>query len=222
MASAVRRLCDEAIWLTAGRLVAQGRPRSSWAEYESQATLETRRRTPVARPVLRTPTGVELRVNENRFGSLGLEITNVRVLDSRGRPVDAIDSAEAFASRSSTSPPALSRRLSLAFHSARADQVVCYGHVPRSAGVTLPTSWAVAVLPCKIERLDLAGGQYFVDVGVYERSWAYAYDYHGRSTRLRSTLRQLAKVCCTRPATGSLNTFRPLANGRPRKYRTSP
>ena len=30
----------------------------------------------------------------------------------------------------------------------------------------------------KLARLDLNGGDYFVDVGVYERDWAYAYDYH--------------------------------------------
>jgi len=28
------------------------------------------------------------------------------------------------------------------------------------------------------DRLDLVGGQYYVNVGVYERNWAYAYDYH--------------------------------------------
>ncbi len=29
-----------------------------------------------------------------------------------------------------------------------------------------------------IERLDLRGGEYFVDVGIYEKNWEYAYDYH--------------------------------------------
>jgi lipopolysaccharide transport system ATP-binding protein len=29
-----------------------------------------------------------------------------------------------------------------------------------------------------IERVDLVGGSYFVDVGIYEAAWAYAYDYH--------------------------------------------
>jgi len=30
----------------------------------------------------------------------------------------------------------------------------------------------------RLERLDLARGHYFVDVGIYEQHWAYAYDYH--------------------------------------------
>jgi lipopolysaccharide transport system ATP-binding protein len=36
-----------------------------------------------------------------------------------------------------------------------------------------------------IDRLDLAGGQYFVDVGVYQKDWAYAYDFHWRAYPLR-------------------------------------
>jgi len=28
------------------------------------------------------------------------------------------------------------------------------------------------------ERLDLIGGQYYVNVGVHESNWTYAYDYH--------------------------------------------
>ena len=27
-------------------------------------------------------------------------------------------------------------------------------------------------------QLDLRPGDYFVDVGIYEREWRYAYDYH--------------------------------------------
>jgi lipopolysaccharide transport system ATP-binding protein len=29
-----------------------------------------------------------------------------------------------------------------------------------------------------IEHLDLIGGRYYVDVGVYRSDWSYAYDYH--------------------------------------------
>jgi lipopolysaccharide transport system ATP-binding protein len=29
-----------------------------------------------------------------------------------------------------------------------------------------------------LDRLDLEPGSYRVDVGVYERDWAYVYDYH--------------------------------------------
>jgi lipopolysaccharide transport system ATP-binding protein len=34
------------------------------------------------------------------------------------------------------------------------------------------------VMILDIERLDLSGGEYFVDVGIYKKNWEYAYDYH--------------------------------------------
>jgi lipopolysaccharide transport system ATP-binding protein len=30
----------------------------------------------------------------------------------------------------------------------------------------------------ELYRVDLRAGAYFVDVGLYERNWEYAYDYH--------------------------------------------
>jgi len=29
-----------------------------------------------------------------------------------------------------------------------------------------------------LQRIDLAGGRYFVDVGIFEHQWAFGYDYH--------------------------------------------
>jgi lipopolysaccharide transport system ATP-binding protein len=29
-----------------------------------------------------------------------------------------------------------------------------------------------------IDRLDLVGGKYFVNVGIYKQDWSYAYDFH--------------------------------------------
>jgi len=30
----------------------------------------------------------------------------------------------------------------------------------------------------QIERLDLADGRYFVEVGIFPQDWSFAYDYH--------------------------------------------
>jgi hypothetical protein len=32
-----------------------------------------------------------------------------------------------------------------------------------------------------VERVDLARGSYWVDVGVYRHDWSYAYDYHSKT-----------------------------------------
>ena len=43
--------------------------------------------------------------------------------------------------------------------------------------VTVQGAGSVALT---FDRLDLNGGEYHIDVGVYRHDWAYAYDYHWR------------------------------------------
>jgi len=90
----VRQLCDHVVWLAAGRMAAHGAADAVIRQYESEMNAETRRRTPHAHPPARTPYGAELRVNENRFGSLELEIVAVRLLNAAGLIVSELDRGE--------------------------------------------------------------------------------------------------------------------------------
>jgi lipopolysaccharide transport system ATP-binding protein len=47
-----------------------------------------------------------------------------------------------------------------------------------SSGLTLPTLHGDGTISLHLDRLDLVGARYYVNVGAYEREWAYAYDYH--------------------------------------------
>jgi uncharacterized protein YndB with AHSA1/START domain len=38
--------------------------------------------------------------------------------------------------------------------------------------------WGPEGVSCPGAEVDLRPGSYFVDVGIYEREWQYAYDYH--------------------------------------------
>jgi lipopolysaccharide transport system ATP-binding protein len=42
----------------------------------------------------------------------------------------------------------------------------------------MPTLQGQGLISLRLDRLDLVGGRYFLDVGVYEQNWEYAYDYH--------------------------------------------
>jgi lipopolysaccharide transport system ATP-binding protein len=46
------------------------------------------------------------------------------------------------------------------------------------AGIILPIVHGAGHVVLYLERLDLVGGRFFVDVGAYEKEWTYAYDYH--------------------------------------------
>ena len=83
----VKAICDRVIWLRDGKIAAFGEPQSVVDKYERAMLLETERRRQAGVPVRRTQGGRELRIDENRKGSLEMEIANVQFQDTRGLPV---------------------------------------------------------------------------------------------------------------------------------------
>jgi lipopolysaccharide transport system ATP-binding protein len=177
-ANSIQQLCDEALWLRRGKFVAYGPADVVARQYVEEMSAETRRRTPATQPALRTPTGAELRVNENRFGSMEMEIVAVRLLDPAGFPVTELDSGAPLRVEIEYLAPEPVRAPIFGITISREDGFICYDTSTDTTDVHLPTVHGPGQITFHIERLDLIGEQYYVDVGVYEREWAYAYDYH--------------------------------------------
>jgi lipopolysaccharide transport system ATP-binding protein len=174
----IQRICDKVLWLRGGQLIAQGDPKMVVGKYVRAMTTETKKRTPILRSHVRTPTGNKLQTNNNRFGSLELEIFAVHLLDSDKLPITELDSGnplyieiEYLTSKHIKSPifgVAISDE----------DRQVCSSTNTIAAGITLPTLHGRGKVTLHLERLDLKGGHYYVSVGVYKSDWTYAYDYH--------------------------------------------
>ena len=177
-ATLVRDLCDKALWLRHGGVVAYGESDIVVGQYIAEMTAETQRRTPTQQPVITTPNGTELRINENRFGSLEMTISEVVLLNEMGI---------ADSQRQSGSP----QQITIHYHApepvaspiftvtiSREDGFICYDTSTAAAGIELPTVQGTGEISLYLERLDLIEGQYFVDVGIFEKAWAYAFDYH--------------------------------------------
>jgi lipopolysaccharide transport system ATP-binding protein len=177
-ANSIQQLCDEALWLRRGKLVAYGPADIVAGQYAEEMSAETRRRTPATRPVMRTSTGAELRVNENRFGSMEMEIVAVRLLDPAGFPVTELDSGDPLRVEIEYLAPDPIPEPIFGITVSREDGLVCYDTSTEASGTHLPTVHGPGQITFHIDRLDLIGEQYYVDVGIYEREWAYAYDYH--------------------------------------------
>jgi lipopolysaccharide transport system ATP-binding protein len=176
--SQAEQFCDEIIWLRSGTIVAQGTPEVIVGEYVAELASETRRRTPTKTPVLRTPSGTELRVNENRFGSMEMEISSVQFFDSAGLIVQKIAAGQplSISIEFKTSCPIQNPIFSISI--SRDDGFVCFDTNTSAQGLKLPTVDQNGQILLHLERLDLVGGKYFVDVGIYEKDFAYGYDYH--------------------------------------------
>lgn len=174
----IRKLCDRALWLRGGRLAEQGDADSVVEAYVAEMEAETRRHTPAAWPVRATATGGKLRVNENRFGSMELEIIAVRLLDGRGRAVTELRSGDPLCVEIQYSVPQRIEAPIFGVKITTEEDQVCADLSTAAAGVSLPALQDQGRITLQFQRLDLNGGQYYVDVGAYPRDWAYAYDYH--------------------------------------------
>ena len=174
----IRQLCDEALWLRAGRLVAYGDAETVVEQYVAQMAHETRRHTPAAQPSRPTSTGIALRVNENRFGSMELEIVAVHLRDQVGRLITELESGSALRVDIEYFAPHRIEAPHFSVTISCEDGQVCYDTNTTATGLALAALQGRGRIALQIERLDLNGGRYYIDVGAYERDWAYAYDYH--------------------------------------------
>jgi lipopolysaccharide transport system ATP-binding protein len=187
-ASLIREFCDKALWLSGGRLVMQGQAGLVVDHYVEEITAGARQTGEGSNDlgplpdVPSLPAGQnqqipKLAVGENRFGSLELKITAVRLLDSKGRPFDEFRSGDPL--RVEIDYLAARRILAPIFqvYIFQDDLVCCDLNTEGTELKAAQVEGAGRVSLC-LERFDLKQGRYFVDVGCYAQNWVYAYDYH--------------------------------------------
>jgi lipopolysaccharide transport system ATP-binding protein len=179
----VARECGRAVWLEAGRVRVIGEAEAVVAEYRDAMHSETRDRTPAPEDL---PGDLELR--RNRFGSQEATIEHVELRDGLRRPVSEMSSGGplevSFVVRTPPGRPVRSPIVGLTISRA-ADGTDCYDTNTANEGVLVPDIAGERRFTLLFERLDLIPGEYFIDVGVYEREWRYAFDYHWHVHPLR-------------------------------------
>jgi lipopolysaccharide transport system ATP-binding protein len=153
------------------------------AQYRDAVHSETRDRTPAPNG----PPG-ELELRRNRFGSQEATIEHVELRDGLGRPVVEMSSGGplevSFVVRTPPDRPVLAPIVGLTISRAT-DGIACYDTSTANEGVLLHDIAGERRFTLRFERLDLIPGEYFIDVGAYEREWRYAYDYHWHVHPLR-------------------------------------
>jgi len=168
----VERLCDRALWLKHGTVAAYGEPSVVSGQYAMEMRSQTQQRTPTM-PEKYTSAGTTLRVNENRFGSLDIEIEVVQLL-----PDPSIDSGDplsieiVYTNKSSIDSAIFNISIS------QADGKEILNVNTLNMGLPNIPLKDKGTLCLQIDRLEIAAGSYFVNVGVYEQNWSYAYDFH--------------------------------------------
>jgi len=172
----VERLCDEAVWLHQGRLMAQGGTRQVIDHYLNHVAAEEAQALGAEH---RQAEAAAAAGTAQRWGSRDIEITSVRLTDHAGQERYLYDAGEPCAIR-------------LAFRAARPvedpifgigvfrkDGVCCYGTNTAIDGLHLGKVAGEGEVGLAIHRLDLVEGEYLLDVAVHARD-GHPYDYHSR------------------------------------------
>jgi lipopolysaccharide transport system ATP-binding protein len=179
--SQIRRLCRKTLRLKKGAAIAFGDSEMVIGQYLAETEAETRKRTPQTGKVTVTTSGVELRPGKNRFGSLELKITGVRLLGRNGLPASELQSGDPMVVEIEYRTDALIQGPIFGVSIVTDSDTPCFDTSTAGTGQVLPSVQGEGRIRLRIERLDLNAGSYFLDVGVYEKDWAYAYDYHWHS-----------------------------------------
>lgn len=134
---------------------------------------------------------------ENRFGSMELEITDVRLLDASGFRASHLLRGEKLRIEIDyyANLPLPTPNFGVLIREAD-DSVLFDGHAPAD-GLGLDAVSGFGSVALDFDRLDLNTGLYHIDVGVCSHDWAYAYDYHWRAYPIR--------VWAASPAKGVVN-----------------
>ena len=172
----VERLCDEAVWLDGGRLLAHGRhPRG-------RRPLPRPRRArggAGARGRARAGRGARADRHRRRWGTREVEMTRVqlrrrrrpRALPLRDRRACTVRLA--FRAHRPVEDPVFGIGIF------RKDGVCCYGTNTAIDGLTFGKLDGEGEVTMAIEGLDLVEGEYLLDVAVHARD-GHPYDYHSR------------------------------------------
>lgn len=183
--SQIKQLCDEVVYLREGKLITRGDTEVVVGQYLADMGRENHRHTPENFPALISSTGIELKVHENRFGSMEMQISRVRLLDAKGHSIQELKSGELLQIEIEYAAPCAITSPAFGVTITREDDLICYDTSTAASQYLLPTLQGRGKVTLQVERLDLNRGLYHVNVGVYEPNGTYAFDYHWHVYSLR-------------------------------------
>lgn len=170
----VAEQCDRAVWLEGGvvRLHA-----------EAEAVIEAYREAMESETVARTPSvaagsdETELELGRNRLGSQEATIESVQIVVRppavEGGSGTFVEFKLGLLAQEEVAAPIVVVTIRRA-----EDAVVCVDLTSEASDFRVPNLSGRTEVTLTFDDLRLSAGEYVADVGLYERSWRYAYDLH--------------------------------------------
>jgi len=189
----IEDLCDEVIWLDAGKVRAHGLTADVIGQYRERVFMAKpmATATATAEPVLAghiagTVTGSDADKGTapraaHRTGQIQCALTDVSLYDERGRATADITSGDALVVGVSYQARQTLRRPIFSVGIFRDDGTKCYEAVTESDGLYLEEVRGAGALTVSFSDLNLMSGSYYIDAGVYAHDWEQAYDYRHKA-----------------------------------------
>jgi len=174
----VENFCDEVLWLQDGKVASKGNPKDTVTKYSSLMARETQKHTGLKKAAEKKSSHSNLILEKNRFGSLEAEITNVKILDSNGYATSVIHNGASLSVEIEYSSNKVIYSPIFGVDISQEDNMVYLSLNTISTGQAIDKIQNKGKITLHIERLDLNSGKYFLSVGIYEKNWSYAYDFH--------------------------------------------
>lgn len=170
----VRELCDDAVWLDQGRLKKIGCAEEVVRAYSEEALEETLRRTKA------DWLEGDNRVRPRRAGSREVELSSIEIISPGTTLLDELEYANPLEFQISYFAPAPVRDPVFFICISHDEGRIHFKASTDNVYHNIPLVEGHGKLHLKVRDLVLEPGEYYVDVGVYEKDWRYAYDYHSR------------------------------------------
>lgn len=183
-------VCDRVLWLEHGRPMALDEPGTVIAAFRNAMDQVTRERTPRAPPQAARQADAShegLVLGDNRLGSQEMRIRQVVLAAPHGETVAAAEAGGPLRVivRFECEAPVDHPIVGVSF-SDDEGRVCLEVSTANGSGLGAGVRGRGEVV-LDLHRLDLRAGNYYVDVGLYERAWQYAYDYHWHAYPLEIT-----------------------------------
>ncbi|MEM9400518.1 MAG: ABC transporter ATP-binding protein [Verrucomicrobiota bacterium] len=171
----VKSLCDTVLWLKSGAIAAIGPAEDvtqQYAEYMRENAAESptsERQTQVV------PSSQSLapQAKQGNFQSKDIVIESIRLI-----PGFEIESGQSMTLEIGYLPLKPIHNAHFGISISQSNGNICFDTHTAQANFKTGTLQEPGTIRLVIERLDLAGGQYFIDVGIYEATWSFMYDYY--------------------------------------------
>jgi len=175
----ISELCSRVIWLVHGRIHAEGAPEEIYERYRDTMRAETQRR--IAESATELDEGGD---GDERFGTQEIVVGKVQLVPDRIGAARAQDGAPVVVEVDLVPTVPVDDPIVSVSLRRVADGVMVIDVNTAADGVRLGRIAGPTSVALRLDRIDVEPGSYHLDVGVYERDWAYVYDYRRHAQSL--------------------------------------